>query len=215
MAIQEADGIHNSLGSVVYYMRKGKRCMRLKSASFTDARTPNQLKHREKMRQAGEFTASCKRFLTIGFQDAPVSMDNPSNEARSYIIIHCFDTTGDQPVLDFSKVAISRGYIQRPEIINTSVDGQKLVISWRLPYKGEEVKPDDRVMVMVYSDYGIGNKAHFFLDVATRGEGAATVLMPFSTEPIHAWMFFHNPNAATGESKKKISDSVYLGEFSL
>lgn len=215
MAIQEADGIHNSLGSVVYYTRKGKKIMRLKSATFTDAQTPNQLKHRQKMRLAGQFTSSCKRFLTIGFQDAPDSMDNPSNEARSYIIKNCFDTTGDQPILDYSKVPISRGYIQRPEIISTSVEGQKLVFNWRVPYKGEEVNTDDRVMVMVYSDYGIGNKAHFFFDVATRGDGTATIQFPFSTEPIHAWVFFHNPNAATGESKKKISDSVYLGVFTL
>ncbi len=211
MAIQDSDGIHNSLGSVVYYMRKGKKCMRLKPANFNDAKTPNQLKHRAKMKLAGEFTSSCKHFLTIGFQDAPVSMDNPSNEARSYIIKNCFDTSGDMPVMEFSKVPISRGYIQRPEMASIKVEGQNAVINWRTPVKGEYADLNDRVMVMVYSDYGIDGKSHFFQDVATRGEGIANIPVPYSTEPLHAWMFFHNPNAATGESKKKISDSVYLG----
>jgi len=189
--------------------------MRLKSASFKDAKTPNQLKHRHKMRLAGEFTSSCKRFLAIGFQDAPRSMDNASNEARSYIIKNCFDTTGDLPVLDYSKISISRGYIQRPEITSTILEGRNLVIKWRLPYRGENVKADDRVMVMAYSDFGILNKSQFFFDIATRSEGTATIQLPLSTEPVHTWMFFHNPNAVIGESRNKISDSVYLGKFEL
>jgi len=211
MAFQDSDGIHSSLGNVVHYKRKGKNVMRLKPANYDDPKTPKQLAHREKIRVTGQFTATCKRFLNIGYQDAPVAMDNASNEARSFILNNCFDTSGVLPVLDYSKIRISRGLITPPVITHVAVEGGNMTISWAPPVKGEGTNGDDKVMVMFFTTNGEDNYAYFHQDLAVRSAGRATVRLPVSDNPVYGWMFFHNPNVAVGESRGKISDSVYLG----
>jgi len=215
MAILETDGIHNSLGSVVHYNRKGKKVMRLKPANYVDPKSPKQLFHREKVRLAGQFTATCKRFLNIGYQDAPEAMDNSSNEARSYILKNCFDTSGELPALDYSIIPISRGLIAAPVITSVTTENGLLTITWKTPVKGDGTRGNDRVMIMFYTSTGAEAFSYYYPDVATRSAGSVSVAIPTSSSTLHCWVFFHNPNVEVGESRSKVSGSVYVGVSNL
>jgi len=212
MAIIETDGIQNSLGNVVHYTRKGKKIARLKTASYHDPKSPKQLFHREKVRLAGQFTATCKRFINIGYQAAPEAMDNASNEARSYILKNCFNTSGDLPLLDYSKIPISRGLIPAPIITSVTNENGLLTITWKTPVKGDGTRGNDRVMIMFYTSNGAEAFSYYYPDVSTRSAGTVSVAIPTASSALHCWMFFHNPNVAVGESRERISGSVYVGE---
>lgn len=191
-------------------MRDGKKCMRLKPAHYTDAKTPKQLINREKIRISAKFTSTCKRFINIGYQDVIKPMSHPSNEARSFILKNCFDSTGELPVLDYSKILISRGHLAAPVINSVITENGNLIINWEKPVKGDGTNGSDHVMIMFFIINGEDNYAIFKQDIAIRSDGTVSVRLPQSDKVVHAWMFFHNPNAATGESRKKISNSVYV-----
>lgn len=186
--------------------------MRLKPANYRDPQSPKQLIHREKMRLASRFTATCKRFIYIGYQDCQSGMETPVNEARSYIMKNCFDTSGVLPVMVYSKIPISRGLITPPDIKSISAQNGMLIITWAVPVKGDGTRGNDQVMIMFYTSTGAEAFSYFYQDVATRSAGTVSVAIPTSSSPMHCWMFFHNPNAAVGESRERVSGSVYVGE---
>lgn len=210
MARINDDGLHGMLGPLITYVRKGKRVVRTKPASFTDAETPRQLKHREKIRLAGIFTKTSKKFITIGYQQATI--DSPSNEARSFIIKNCFVDADPLPYLDYSKVLISRGTIQKPLDALAIIKDNEVQVTWnnqRIP--GIFTDMQDNVMIMMYCIIENEGYSYFFPNIAKRIDGTATVKIPRNDLPLHIWMFYNNSDVATFESKNKISDSVYLG----
>ncbi len=211
MAVQNPDGPSGNIGGIIYYTRKGKRCMRAMPAHYDDAKTPAQLKHREKMKRAGRFTKACRRFLDIGYQDS--SLDSSSNEARSFIIKSCFTDMDPLPVLDYGRVVVSRGTIAPPKDPAMKVEGSMATITWDTTrVKHIYAANTDKVMILMFSDDCEAGTAHYYRHIALRSDGQVTIPVPISTAPLHTWMFFHEPDAATNESKRKISDSVYLGE---
>lgn len=75
--------------------------------------------------------------------------------------------------------------------------------------KYERAFKSDHAVVMLYDSEG---KSHNFTEAALRSDSSALVEIPKNAIfPLHVWMFFHNPGFNVGESKDKISDSVYLG----
>jgi len=211
MASETSKGVTGSLGPVVYYFRKGKKCMRTKTQDFHDAATPTQLKHREKIRRSAQFLRTSIKAINIGYQDT--DKDSPSNEARSFLVKNCFIETASLPVLDFSKVMVSRGFITAPQNSIISKDDKSLVITWDVPKKGEKLNVEDDANIVMYSDDSKEGTMHFLRNVALRKDGAVTLPIPYRTAPLHIWMFFSCSDALTKESKSKISDSVYLGEI--
>ncbi len=209
MAIENEDGLSGSLGNVVFYKRKGKKCRRTKPEHFNDAKTQNQLNHREKMRRSSQFLKSCLSIINIGYQ--ATDQDSQSNEARSFIVKNCFIKGNPLPVLDFSKVQISRGLISAPENVTMTQQDSTVTITWKVPVKGESSNRSDNVIVVMYADDKTESKVHALKNVAQRIDGTVTLKIPKSSSPLHVWMFFSWPDESPKENKSKISDSVYLG----
>lgn len=207
MAKNKNGKLSGTIGNLIHYENNGEQCIRIKGAEYNDANTEVQQSHRGKIRQSGQFLKECKRIIKIGFQAS--DKNNYFNEANSYMYYNCFRREDSKDYLDFSKVKISRGNIPAPEDCSIVLSGNKLEIKWRPYNKYERAFKSDHAVVMLYDSEG---KSHNFTEAALRSDSSAQIEIPKNAiYPLHVWMFFHNPGFNVGESKDKISDSVYLG----
>lgn len=212
MAIQSGNGMGGSLGNVVHYMRKGKQCARMKTANFHDAQTPQQLAHRAKMKLTAKMVRVCLRAIQIGYQAS--DKDSPSNEFRSFVMKNCF-VTGDQlPYIDHSKVMLSRGCLVPPRKTALTFENSKATVTWENEkFDGELLDLNDKVMIVMYREDSQSVDSRFLHNTWSRSDKTVTFTIEKHNTPWHLWMFFHNAEKAVGESRKKISDSVYLGKI--
>jgi len=211
MAIEKHGRTSGSIGNIVHYTLRGKNVMRLKPGIKNNPRTAKQQNHRAKIRESSKFIRSINSFIKIGYQATP--LDYAANEARQFIIKNCFIETPDGVKLNFPSILVSRGELKKPENYSMTVDGTTATITWKKPEKRDYTDGTDKVLIALYSDTPPEGSSWLKISVAFRSDGTATIEIPAHELPIHAWMFFYNAEKATGESKKKISDSVYLGEI--
>lgn len=211
MAIKDGDGASGSLGPIIHYYRNGKYCMRMKPPHVENPRTEGQTHHRNKIKLAGRLIRSLKKFINIGYQDT--EFDMPMNEIRKHLIQTCFDKTSDGTVLDYSRVQISRGELMKPEETTIKLEADKALITWKTPVKGHYTNDDDKVMIAVFVDEGDDGQSVLLSNVACRRDGSCIIPLPVHTAPMHIWMFYYNPDLFYTESKKKISNSVYLSRM--
>lgn len=211
MAIDRNGRIKGSIGNVVHYNLGDKNIMRLKPGYMHNPRTPKQQNHRAKIRLSGRFNKAMIDFIKIGYQ--ATSLDYPSNEARQYIIKNCFIETPQGMVLDYPSILVSRGELNMPEEFSMTADGSAITVKWKTPVKNDGNDGMDKVMIAMYMDDTPLGQSWLHRSVALRREGTATVPIPPHNSPVHVWMFYYNAEKALGESRKKISDSVYLGEL--
>lgn len=209
MAIDNGSGASGSLGPLIYYYRKGKKCIRTKPPHVHNPQTAQQTNHRTKISMAGKLIRNLRKFIDIGYQATDIDM--PMNEARKFMLNNCFDLSAEgATVLDYSKVLISRGQISKPEVTGFNIEGNTARINWKTPLKGDYTDGDDKVMIAMFMDEGKEGLSQLLSNVAYRKDGSCTIPVPIHTEPLHAWIFFYNPDIAPGESRMKVSDSVYL-----
>lgn len=211
MAIDKGNGPEGSMGNIVHYMLKGKKVMRLKPAHMTNPQTTAQTNHRTKIILSSRFVKAMNNFIKIGYQ--ATSLDYPSNEARQYLMKKCFAITEAGPLLEYHTVVLSRGEIRKPEDTEMSINDTSANVSWKKPVPGDYNDGSDKVMIAIFSEEGEFGTSWLLSNVALRMDGNAVLQIPVHTKPIHVWMFFHNAEKAVGESRKKVSDSVYLGEI--
>jgi hypothetical protein len=208
MATDNGNGASGSLGPIIYYTRNGKKCMRMKPAHVKNPKTKGQTHHRNKIKLAGRLIRGLRKFIDIGYQ--ATDSDMPMNEARQYIIRNCFNNDVENTVLDYSQVMIARGELAKPEETTFTIENNSARITWKTPVRGDNTKGDDKVMIAMYSDEGSEPLAQMLSNAAYRKDGVVTVSIPIHDQPLHYWMFFYQPDYCTGESRRKISDSVYI-----
>lgn len=198
-----------SIGNLTFYRLGDKDVIRIKPAHVRNPRTKAQTNHRLKIKLASRLLKSIHSFIQIGYQET--SLDYPANEARQYLMKNCFDITDNGPVIDYSKVIISRGSITKPEEIKFVADDDKFEITWKIPVKGDYTNGEDRLMIAMFMDQDIEGKSELVVSPARRKDGIVTANIPDHKAPVQIWIFFYNAEEAVGESRMKISDSVYVG----
>lgn len=210
MARHFADGARGSSGNLIFYVRKGVQCSRVRTANFHDAKTPGQLAHREKMRLTANFVRKCIKAIRIGYQAS--DKDSASNEIRSFIMKNCFVQGAALPELDYSKILVSRGNLVPPRNTTLTVDASTATITWEnIKGANESFKLSDRIIVVLYSEKDLDGFSNIVDELGTRKDMKASFNFSKRSLPLHAWMFFTNSDMAVGESRQKISNSVYLG----
>lgn len=207
MGIEIGTGVSGRVGNVIYYMRKGKKCMRIVPANVYNPKTVPQTNHRNKLKLASRFIKALDKFIRTGYQAATV--DTAGNEARQHLMKECFDITPQGPVLDFSRIIIARGEIPAPEEYNMTVDGDHVYISWKQGTGNQWI--DVKAMVAMFIDEGKEGISQMISNAAYQTDGECVVPIPVHTQPVHIWLFFSNPDLYPFEHKKKVSGSVYLG----
>lgn len=211
MAKDRGNGFEGPIGDTIYYVVKGQKRARLKPAHVRNPKTPKQLNHRFKIRMTGRFLRSILPFIRVGFQ--ATEMDSQYNEAASYMLRNCFMLVDKKMEVNYKSIMISRGEIKPPANVSMLVDVNNVTISWKLPVPKDRTNPEDKVQIALFCDEGESGLSWLHKSVAKRGDGTVTIAVVPQQKPIHAWMFFYNPDINIGEDKKKISNSVYLGEI--
>lgn len=210
MAIVTPKGLSGVLGPLIFFSRNGILCSRVKPAHVHNPKTPRQTNHRNKLGLSSRFIKACSKSVKTGYQ--ATSADHCYNEARRFIYKNCFiDSADGNPQMIWENILISRGLIQKPEEFSMIPDCESVTINWKLPVKGDGTDGGDFVMVLMFSDEGKSGLALEHDKTAQRKDGTARFALLKSPKPVHAWMFFYNPLVCDGESRAKISDSVYLG----
>ncbi len=220
MAIDNGNGVTGPFGNASFYVRKKKKIIRAKPEHYSDANSPAQQFQRTKLKLTSRFVNSLKSTIKTGYQATDEDRyDNYSNEIRQNILKTCFVNVDDQPVLLYEKIKISRGDIKAPEDCTMQIaeipdsKGMKMAtITWKKPEESDVENKSDKVVIATFSDIGIYGESATHSNLAERKDGTVMIPITRSNAPVNIWMFFQNNDAATGESKLKISDSVYLGE---
>lgn len=222
MAIEKNHHLTGKVGPTVSYQLNGKDVVRV-IGIYPDPQSPAQLKNREKMRLTSRFIRAIHSIIKTGYQKT--SIDYPSNEARQYLMKNCFTDVDGNPELIYENIKVARGEIQPPEETTMTVFEtpnepinsllKTATITWKTPSAGESIlKPHDEVVIVMFADSGDKGVSWSHKKIADRIDGTVSINVPKCDQPIHFWMFFYNDEAANGESRKKISDSVYLGVVS-
>lgn len=192
------------IGNVVGCMCKRRaHYMRIRPLSYNDAKTPEQLRNRAKMKATMAFLSVAKEFVNHTMEDG-VSKGCPTNLAMR---------------LNFHKVEVDENYSGRPKfdelvlsegnlmgldgaLLLRSVEG--LTLRWE-PIAGNDAeRPTDRVSLMVYNESK--HRGETMLDVATRGAGEYRLQLPekWMTDRLHVYVAVGD---AEGDS---FSDSQYF-----
>lgn len=207
MAIDNGNKISGSIGPIIYYSRNGKKCMRKKPGHVSNPQTPAQEYHRNKLKLSSRFIRSLKGFIELGYQQT--SLDTPVNEARQHLMRDAFVKTPEGPVPDYSKIRIARGDLAEPQECLMQVEENQAHITW---YTDRHFWPDNvKVNVAMFIDEESDGISHMLNNVAYQNTGSCTVQIPLHNKPVNIWLFFYYPDLCADESRKKVSNSVFLG----
>jgi len=171
--------------------------------------TAGQKSQRNKLFVVNEFLKGIKPVIRTGYQDSDKL--SPYNECVSALLKNVIKLDNGDQVIDYPAVKIARGKLIAPEIISVEIKPNVITISWNSISTGSASRKNDEAFVLLYPENG---KPQVFECIGYRKDGAGSVdVSSTGNSPYHLWMFFSNPRLVASESKKKVSDSVYLGKF--
>jgi len=171
--------------------------------------TAGQKSQRNKLFVVNEFLKGIKPVIRVGYQDSDKL--SPYNECVSDLLKNVIKLDNGNQVLDYPAVKISRGKLTAPEITSVEIETNRITISWNGISSGSASRKNDEAFVLLYPE---SEKPQFFECIGYRKDGTGSVdVSSAGSSAYHVWMFFSNPRLLASESKKKVSDSVYLGKF--
>lgn len=203
------------VGNLVYFVMNGKQYVRawVKPAN---PKTPPQLRHRARVRACSQFLGPFKSVLMIGYQGASLELEE-YNEAAKYLMAYALEETTPPEPGEYlfkvipERVKLSRGHIEKPEILSIERTGQELKLTWNPELGPVTNRNTDALAVVAYVP---GRRPFTEYHTGTRLTGFGTLTLPNEyTEPTHLWAFFWNGQRSVEPDKKNVSDSVYLGVF--
>lgn len=213
--------IRGRIGNFVYSAWKNTGTIKAMPTKVKRPNTIGQRSQTSRIRMASHLIGELFPILKTGYQ-APKVCQTGMNEARSYFYRNIVVGTYPDQYIDYSKVIVSRGQIPAPFDLTVAFAERQLTLTWNTSIRNPLTRKEDFMAVMffypgIYNPKNKTSTAKLFYDkqTARRKDGTVTVTVPNDHPmPSHCWIFFYNPEKATGESQHKISDSIYLGEFS-
>lgn len=166
-----------------------------------------------KFKMAGKFLHMVRSVVPFSFQKVPKNM-TAMNYAMLSNLKHSISGVYPDFALDYAKVKLSEPLDYTTEIDNGfniigTASGKKIRISWEdddMP-DYDETKPADRAYCFVYHP---GKNISINPIPPQRSElGVDVNLPPVFLGEVHVWIFF------ASEDYKFVSDTQYLGEFSM
>ncbi len=192
------------VGPVVGSTFRGKNVMRGKPRKTSKAPTETQLVQRAKFSVVTKFLTPANSILSDYYATA-TGAKSRYNLATSYHLQEAVDWDGTVATIMYDKTLFSKGSLLAPQNLNaTAVVGNQLQLDWTNNSHGNALATDT-LMVVVYEP--VGGFYEFFLNVATRVDGTATVTLPpyLTGSEVQCWGFM------TGVSNGLKSTSQYLG----
>jgi uncharacterized protein DUF6266 len=194
--------IRGKVGENVYYVRKGKQCVRSVPKKSSKAPSKSQLEQRVKMAKAVLFVSSLKRLLSISYRHY-FKHRFPSNEVVKQILRSAITGVYPDFNIDYSKVQVSLGHISKNPMAQSSAAKDEINFSWNTICIGGSYN-NDRSILIAYCE--ALNRCIFTSTGPIRGTGKATLPVPnFRGQQVHTWLGFISADG------KNVADSVYTG----
>lgn len=144
-------GVSGKVGNVVGFHRKGKDIIRVQAATVSDARTPKQLKQRQKVAEAIAFLKPILPFIRIGYKNYAQER-TAYNTATSYLMKRCISTNEEGvAVVDLQRVMVSIGFLNGAPNASASCETNKVVFGWEDNSGEGNAESTDIVMLLVYN----------------------------------------------------------------
>lgn len=128
---------------------KGIAYIKSRPLEVANPRTPGQVRQRNKMSLSMEFLKANILMLRSGFRLYKAKR-SAFNAALSYTLSNGFTGQGNELEIDYSRVLLSRGQLQKPLLGKFSVVNNEVVVTWDGQTIEDNAGASDRAMIAVY-----------------------------------------------------------------
>lgn len=169
-------GVSGKVGNIVGYRRKGKDLVRVQAASISDAKTPKQLKQRQKVATVMEFLKPILPFIRIGYKNYAQGR-TAYNTATSFLLKRCLtENEKGETEINYRRVMVSIGFLL-PAMDATATYGEKgMTFAWTDNSGTGNAESTDTAMLLVYNKEKGANV--YDMNAALRSDGTATLTLP-------------------------------------
>ena len=144
-------GFSGRVGNVVGYRWRGKWCLRIRPATFHDARTESQLEQRSLFSRTVAFAGSAKRILRIGLRRA--SLEQGMTECNYFMRLNkgCFAMEEGCLEVDYERLVFSEGPVAPVAFNELHLEGETtLSIGFEKNPLHRSSSAEDEVYVVLY-----------------------------------------------------------------
>ena len=198
-------GFSGKVGTVIGGFWNGIQYMRAVPQNVRDAKSPGQMRQRQRLKLLSTLVKQFNTFVQIAFENNRQGQTS-GNLAYSYNLKNAF--SGDYPdqEIAYDQLRVAQGGLTGA--LNASVDAieeGEVTFSWSDNSTNGNAGPDDRVMLLLIN----ADKQESVFDTQgpKRDESSATLTIPdsYSGDKLHAYIAFRNSDRGT------VSNSTYLG----
>lgn len=200
------------IGALSFANYKGKQVVKKRPGKGSKRKrksTPAQKGQMNKLLAVNKFLTNIKPLISIGYQESDKL--SAYNECMSELLLNAVVLENNAYRVDHSKVKISRGSLVAPEVLSVEVNPGAINFTWSTSIKNPNTRKNDEMVALILDSSG---EAEIMDCIGLRIDGNGVIEIPEKiSKPYHVWLLFSNPRMFPYESRKKISDSVYIGEF--
>lgn len=197
-------GVSGKVGNIVGYRRKGKDLVRVQAASISDAKTPKQLKQRQKVATVMEFLKPILPFIRIGYKNYAQGR-TAYNTATSFLLKRCLtENEKGETEINYRRVMVSIGFLLPAMDATATYNEHRMTFSWTDNSGTGNAESTDTAMLLVHNKEKGANV--YDMNAALRSDGTATLALPkdWEGDTLVAYLSFVS---ADGE---EVSNSVPL-----
>ncbi|MEJ7557426.1 MAG: DUF6266 family protein [Pedobacter sp.] len=195
------------VGKIVYYNLNGQNVSReigVKTKDWSSA----QIGVRSKTSVSSKLFTHFKPFFNVGF--SIVTKDTTMNPFNMMVKINRPKMwTGDDLIVDYSKLELSRGVLQPGENLQASATNQTIDFAWEAKDKMPWPESTDLAMMIAY----FPEKERVVVKIGgnARNSGGDQLQLPPSLKGLHAETYI----GFVAADRKQVSDSTYLGSLEI
>lgn len=197
--------VTNKVGTVIGRNFRGLNVITQLYKKSKKSATNKQERAQIRLGLLSKFLSGAQKVVDPGFIKTIKAGQSPLNAAYSYNYRHAFVEENDETKLNFPKLVLSRGPIERPNCAAVKREGNKIVFSWLVQAENKYSRHDDRADFLMYAP---ANKKMILLKYkAMRSALQFEFKLPKSLQEytFHCFMIFSNQNG------KLVGTSEYVG----
>lgn len=155
-----------SFANVNTYVHKGQNVISAKAFNRKDPNTEAQQSQRVAFKLIRELTNRFGGILQVGFPQRP-EKQTAANVFMKLNLPAAIDTTGEIPVIDYSKLTIAKGSLKNVDVISANFANGKVTLNVVTKSDWHEVDATDKIQIIAGTTSG-----RLFVGVNSRGSEA-------------------------------------------
>jgi hypothetical protein len=195
--------MRGSYGNNTFVRYAKKNIVRAKPLNIKDAKTKKQLRHRQKFRLLVNIYQTVGDIIDTGF----LQLKNGMTSYNMYIsnnIKTAFDKTSEEPIIDYSRLLVSKGLIPRMNVLESRVGDEGIIINYETSIGLPKVSATDELTAFARL-----KNDDFVITTQTRGcEETCSMVMEYPglnrEDVVFCYLF------ARSADGKMSSNSVYV-----